>query len=365
MAHTLGHEIRKAAYTLNNLLPQPKRRPGLFNEDHQQQQQQHHISLQSEVQQCRDTCSGLSPNLGDLDGVRIPATVLEQAKGVAVLTVVKGGFGLAGVEFGTGLVVARLPAIDNNNNNINSATATTATPTPQSSYAQQPSFRWSAPSAIGMVGISWGALIGAQVSDHVFLLMSDAAVALLYSNTASVQLCVDVGVAVGPVEGDWAADGQSAAPIYTYSMSKGLYAGISLDGKVIATRAGVNEKFYGFAVSAQEILADAPAHAIFVLLSPSAEQDSNNLPDVLAVVQVALDGRISRKAMEAQLARGHRLAGDLIPWTLEQQFGDSKFFCAIERLLHCPRRRPSIRRYRAWGTDRAPWNCCTAFTMEK
>lgn len=74
-----------------------------------------------------------------------------------------------------------------------------------------------------------------------------------------------------------------------------------------------------------QMLSDAPAHSVFVLLSPSAEQDSNALPDVLAVVQVALEGRISRKAVEAQLARGHRSAGDLIPWTISQQFGDSKF----------------------------------------
>jgi N-acetyltransferase 10 len=74
-----------------------------------------------------------------------------------------------------------------------------------------------------------------------------------------------------------------------------------------------------------QMLSDAPAHAIFVLLSPSAKQDANSLPDVLAVVQVALEGRISRKAVEAQLARGHRSAGDLIPWTISQQFGDSKF----------------------------------------
>lgn len=74
-----------------------------------------------------------------------------------------------------------------------------------------------------------------------------------------------------------------------------------------------------------QMLSDAPAHALFVLLSPSAKQDANSLPDVLAVVQVALEGKISRKAVEAQLARGHRSAGDLIPWTISQQFGDSKF----------------------------------------
>lgn len=74
-----------------------------------------------------------------------------------------------------------------------------------------------------------------------------------------------------------------------------------------------------------QLLSDAPAHSLFVLLSPNAEKDSDSLPDVLAVIQVAMEGQISRKAVEAQLARGHRSAGDLIPWTLAQQFGDSKF----------------------------------------
>jgi N-acetyltransferase 10 len=74
-----------------------------------------------------------------------------------------------------------------------------------------------------------------------------------------------------------------------------------------------------------QMLSDAPAHSLFCLLSPRAEKDADSLPDVLAVVQVALEGGISRKAVEAQLARGHRSAGDLIPWTISQQFGDSKF----------------------------------------
>lgn len=74
-----------------------------------------------------------------------------------------------------------------------------------------------------------------------------------------------------------------------------------------------------------QMLSDAPAHSVFVLLSPSAEKDAQSLPDILAVVQVALEGKISRKTVEAQLARGHRSAGDLIPWTIAQQFGDSKF----------------------------------------
>jgi SH3 domain-containing YSC84-like protein 1 len=223
-------------------------------------QQYNTTTIQNDIQQCKDTCSTISPNLQDLDGVQIPARLLEQAKGVAILTVLKGGFGFAGMEFGTGLVVARLPNIVTGGT-IPSSTATTAGPQLTATSPNNNNFRWSAPSAIGTAGISWGALIGAQVSDHVFLLMSDEAVALLYNNKASIQLGADIGIAIGPIgrtiEGDLGVDGKQhkIAPIYTYSMSKGLYAGISLDGKVIITRPDINEKFYGMSISAEEILA--------------------------------------------------------------------------------------------------------------
>jgi hypothetical protein len=70
-----------------------------------------------------------------------------------------------------------------------------------------------------------------------------------------------VGVALGPLgrslEADFGAAPGSVAPIYTYSLSKGFYAGVSLDGKVIFTRHRVNEKFYGRRVGADEILQGA------------------------------------------------------------------------------------------------------------
>ena len=254
LAFTLGHEIRKAAYTLNNLLPLPKRMgrlltsPGaaaaaaLTSSDDYFGSTANNANMQQ--QECAETCSALTPTLGNLDGVRIPARLLERAKGVAVLTVLKTGLGVAGLEVGTGLVVARVAAaVDPNSDSGGSR--------PQ----------WSAPSAIGTAGCSWGALVGAQVSDHVFLLMTDEAVELLFTDHASVQLGVDVGMAVGPLgraaEADWGAAPGKVAPIYTYSLSKGLYAGISVDGKVIVTRRDVNERFYGRTVSAMEILQGA------------------------------------------------------------------------------------------------------------
>ncbi|TDH65701.1 hypothetical protein CCR75_009252 [Bremia lactucae] len=76
-----------------------------------------------------------------------------------------------------------------------------------------------------------------------------------------------------------------------------------------------------------QLLSDAPAHHIFALLGPGAEAQGNagQLPDVLCVVQVALEGEISKASVKAQLARGQRASGDLIPWTVAQQFQDSEF----------------------------------------
>lgn len=72
------------------------------------------------------------------------------------------------------------------------------------------------------------------------------------------------------------------------------------------------------------LLADAPAHHVFALLGPVDESQSS-LPDILAVVQVSLEGTVSKKSAVASLAAGQLPQGDLIPWTVGQQFQDSDF----------------------------------------
>jgi len=72
-----------------------------------------------------------------------------------------------------------------------------------------------------------------------------------------------------------------------------------------------------------QLMSDAPAHRLFVLLGPQgagAEGERGASLDVLCVIQVCLEGRISRESLRAALARGMRSSGDLIPWTLSQQF---------------------------------------------
>ncbi|KAK0384141.1 hypothetical protein NLU13_8230 [Sarocladium strictum] len=73
-----------------------------------------------------------------------------------------------------------------------------------------------------------------------------------------------------------------------------------------------------------QLMSDAPAHELFVLVPPVSE-NSGKLPEPLCVIQVSLEGRISRQSVMNSLSRGQRASGDLIPWLVSQQFQDEDF----------------------------------------
>jgi len=73
-----------------------------------------------------------------------------------------------------------------------------------------------------------------------------------------------------------------------------------------------------------QLMSDAPAHQLFVLLGP-IDPKADCLPDILCVVQLCLEGEISKESVMASLSRGQRAAGDLIPWTIASQFQDDEF----------------------------------------
>ncbi|XP_030056626.1 RNA cytidine acetyltransferase [Microcaecilia unicolor] len=73
-----------------------------------------------------------------------------------------------------------------------------------------------------------------------------------------------------------------------------------------------------------QMLSDAPAHHLFCLLPP-VPPTQNSLPEVLAIVQVCLEGEISRQSIMSSLSRGKKAFGDLIPWTVSEQFQDPDF----------------------------------------
>lgn len=74
-----------------------------------------------------------------------------------------------------------------------------------------------------------------------------------------------------------------------------------------------------------QMMSDAPACHLFCLLPPINASQGGKIPDVLCFIQVALEGEISQDSIMASLSRGKRGAGDLIPWTISQQFQDSHF----------------------------------------
>lgn len=152
----------------------------------------------------------------------IPDAVLRNARGLAVMTVVKVGFGVSG-QGGQGVVLARTRD------------------------------GWSGPSFIGTGGVGWGLQIGAQISEFVFVLNTREAVRA-FSQDGNVTLGADVSAAAGPVGRDLQANIAPVAAVYTYSRAKGLFAGISLEGKIIATQKTANERYYGGPVSASQIL---------------------------------------------------------------------------------------------------------------
>lgn len=157
----------------------------------------------------------------------IPASVMRNAKGLAILTVVKVGLGLSG-KGGQGVVVART------------------------------GHGWSGPSFVGTGGAGWGPQIGAQVTEFVFILNTNRAVRA-FSRDGNVTLGADASAAAGPVGRDAQAAITPTAAIYTYSRSKGLFAGVALEGAVIATQKTGNARYYGRAVSARDILSGSVA----------------------------------------------------------------------------------------------------------
>ncbi|XP_050079625.1 RNA cytidine acetyltransferase [Anopheles maculipalpis] len=72
-----------------------------------------------------------------------------------------------------------------------------------------------------------------------------------------------------------------------------------------------------------QMMSDAPAHHLFCLLGPIVKK--NQLPEILVVIQVCLEGEISSQTVQNSLCRGMKGSGDLIPWNITEQFGDHEF----------------------------------------
>ena len=167
-------------------------------------------------------CAEIISQFQQMPEKAIPRDVLRKARGLAIMSVVKAGF-IFSAKGGQGVVIARTPR------------------------------GWSGPSFIATGGGGWGLQAGAQVTDFVIVLNTDAAVQA-FSRGGNVTIGVDVSAAAGPVGRTAGGAVTPTAAVYTYSRSKGLFVGVSLEGAVIGTQRQSNFNYYGGPVRADSIL---------------------------------------------------------------------------------------------------------------
>jgi SH3 domain-containing YSC84-like protein 1 len=187
------------------------------------------------------TCSAFAASRGDLQdrvdaaktvldqvmaaGDRgIPMNILEQATCVGVVPgLIKGAF-VFGAQYGQGVVTCRT------------------------------GHGWSAPVFIRMAGGSWGLQIGGQSTDLVLVAVNEHGFQDLLKN--KFKIGGDAAASAGPVgrNGQAATDWKLNAELLTYSRSKGLFAGIDLDGTVVSQNTEDTELYFGGPHSFQSVL---------------------------------------------------------------------------------------------------------------
>jgi lipid-binding SYLF domain-containing protein len=158
----------------------------------------------------------------------IPHDLLEKAECVIVFpSVVKAAF-IVGAEYGRGAMVCRTGK----------------------------KFRgpWGAPAMYALEGGSVGFQIGGEATDLILLVMNDRGMESILSS--KVKLGADASVAGGPKGRDASADTDAwmRAEILSYSRSRGLFAGVSLEGSTLRPDDDASEQVYGRPIKAKDIV---------------------------------------------------------------------------------------------------------------
>jgi len=158
----------------------------------------------------------------------IPKELLEKAECVIVIpSVRKLAFGV-GASYGRGAMVCRKGAKFNG--------------------------PWGAPAMYALEGGSVGFQIGGEATDLILLVMNDKGMESILSS--KVKLGADASVAGGPKGRDASADTDAwmRAEILSYSRSRGVFAGLSLEGSTLRPDDEASEQIYGHAITAKQIV---------------------------------------------------------------------------------------------------------------
>ena len=118
---------------------------------------------------------------------------------------------------------------------------------------------WGPPSGFSMTGGSFGLQLGVSATDFVLLFMNTEGIQKLLQD--KFTLGADASVSAGPKgrTAEAATDAQMGAEILTYSRSKGLFAGVSLEGAPVSQDSNANKKIYGKSIEAKDLLLGAGA----------------------------------------------------------------------------------------------------------
>lgn len=188
---------------------------------------------------------------------KIPTQVIKNAKGIAIFTTMRTGLWVSG-SGGSGVLLARIPETG----------------------------EWSPPSGIMLHTAGIGFLAGVDIYDCVVIINTHEALEAF--KKLRCTLGGEVSVAAGPVGMGGVLDSEvhkRQAPIWTYMKSKGLYAGVAVDGTIIIERSDENERFYGERISVTDILAGKvrhPPESINTLLQTlKAAQGDRDIDQVL------------------------------------------------------------------------------------
>lgn len=173
------------------------------------------------------------------------AEVAQRAKGIAIFpSVTKAGLVIGG-QYGEGLLLRR-----------NAETGT-----------------WYGPSFVQIAGMSWGLQIGAQSTALVLVINNEDGIEFFMKGD-QFKLGANVGVSAGPVgrQGEAATDVQFESSIYSYSMSKGLYAGLTLEGAEISVDENANQVYWGKPMPPEEALKKRANDSRIVPLTKEIEE---------------------------------------------------------------------------------------------
>lgn len=181
-------------------------------------------NVRDESERARNAALVLSEIMQAPDA-RIPTELLDRAHAIAIIPrVVKGAFGFGG-RYGRGLITKR-----------------------------RASGEWGTPAYMTIGGGSFGLQIGVTATDLVLVFTDHGGVEGLLKGR--LKLGADASAAAGPVgrTAEAGTDLTLSAAIYSYSRSKGLFAGVSLDGAVVSMDDNANRRVYGRGATGREIL---------------------------------------------------------------------------------------------------------------